>query len=252
MTENKASNGIQRAFEMLEFVCVQPRSQSEVAAHFDIYRSTAMRTLDSLVETGLARRHADGRYGAGYRLAGLAQLALEQFDLSQIARPFLEELAGECQHTIHLAALDGRSIVYADKIDQPGMVRLYSQIGQAVTLHTAGVSKAILAYQNADVVAEVLASADFVPKTQNTITSLEAFQAELQTVLRQGYAVDDAEFEDFINCVAMPIRDSTNQVVAAVSITALKARADLHQLRLLLPRLTEITTLISKELGWHP
>ncbi|MFC5931735.1 IclR family transcriptional regulator [Cryobacterium melibiosiphilum] len=252
MTGDKASHGIQRAVEILEFVCVQPRSQSEVAVHFDIHRSTAMRTLDSLVETGLSRKHADGRYGAGYRLAGLAQLALEQFDLAHVARPFLEELAGECQHTIHLAALDGRSIVYADKIDQPGMVRLYSQIGQAVTLHTAGVSKAILAYQPPSIVAEVLSGADFVRKTSNTITSLEAFTAQLETVREQGFAIDDAEFEDFINCVAMPIRDFTGEVMAAVSITALKARAGLDDLRMLLPRLTEITAAISKELGWRP
>ena len=64
--------------------------------------------------------------------------------------------------------------------------------------------------------------------------------------------VDDAEYEDYVNCVAMPVRDASNRVVAAVSVTALKGRADLTALELLLPDLRAVTDNVSKELGWRP
>lgn len=246
------SQSIQRAIEILEYVSVRPRTQSDVAAHFNVHRSTALRTLQTLTESGLTRRREDGRYCVGYRLAGLANLALEQFDLANIAHPHLQDLGRRCGHTVHLAVVQGQSIVYADKIEQPGMVRLYSQIGHPVTVHTSGVSKAILAYSNPRMVANALETADFVRYTPTTITSREAFLRELSLIPEQGYAVDDGEYEEFINCVAMPLRGATDEVVGAVSITALKARATLPDLVQLLPALTATTTTISKELGWRP
>jgi DNA-binding IclR family transcriptional regulator len=246
------SQSIQRAIEILEYASVQPRTPSEVAAHFAIHRSTALRTLQTLTDSGLTRRREDGRYGVGYRLAGLANLALEQFDLANIAHPHLQELGRRCGHTVHLAAVQGGSIVYADKIEQPGMVRLYSQIGHPVTVHTSGVSKAILAYRDPEFVEHALSGTDFAPYTSTTITSREEFLKQLADIREQGYAVDDGEYEDFLNCVAMPLRDATGQVTGAVSITALKARASMRDLAQLLPALRATTTTISEELGWRP
>ncbi|CAN5135903.1 IclR family transcriptional regulator [soil metagenome] len=245
------SQSIERAVETLEFVAIRPRTQSEVAAHLSVHRSTALRVLQTLTEYGLTRKQPDGRYGVGYRLAGLASTAREQFDLANLARPYLVTLGEMCMHTIHLAALDSGRIIYLDKVEQPGMVKLFSQIGAPVCLHTAGVSKAILAYQPPAVVDSIMAAVDFATHTSTTITSRAQFDTELVAVAERGWSIDDAEYEDYINCVAMPIRDASDRVVAAVSITSLKARADLDALKLLLPDLLTVTENISKELGWR-
>ncbi|WP_261166657.1 IclR family transcriptional regulator [Microbacterium sp. Marseille-Q6965] len=245
------SQSIHRAAEILELVSVEPRTQSEVAAHLGVHRSTALRMLQALTETGLTRRHADGRYGVGYRLSGLARTARDQFDLANIARATLAELGRECRHTVHLATLDGDRIVYVDKIEQPGMVRLYSQIGQPVVLHTAGVSKAILAYQPAETVDRMLAGHEFARYTDTTLTSRAAFEEDLERTRERGWAVDDAEYESFVNCIAMPIRDASDEVIAAVSITALKASAELEDLERLQGRLDEVVRAISYDIGWR-
>lgn len=246
------SQSIQRAADILEFISIHPRTPSEVAEHLNVHRSTASRMLQTLAESGLARRRQEGLYGVGYRLTGLANLAREQFDLASLARTELAALGQRCSHTIHLAELQSRSIVYVDKFEQPGMVRLYSQIGQPVLLHTAGVSKAILAHQSPAVVEGMLEFCDFARYTDATITSPEAFRAELDITRERGWAADAGEYEDYVNCVAMPLRDANGAVVASVSVTALKARADLHELQKLLPELEEVTTSISKEMGWRP
>lgn len=246
------SQSVERAVEILEYVAVRPRTQSEVAAHLDVHRSTALRVLQTLTDYGLTRRREDGKYSVGYRLAGLANAAREQFDFANVARPYLVGLGEQCSHTIHLAALEANRIIYMDKIEQPGMIKLFSQIGASVCLHTAGVSKAILAFQDADTVDSVMAAADFEKHTSTTITSRAQFDDELALVAERGWSVDNAEYEDYVNCVAMPVRDAANRVVAAVSVTALKGRADLTALGLLLPDLKAVTDNISKELGWRP
>ncbi|MBP1326273.1 DNA-binding IclR family transcriptional regulator [Leucobacter exalbidus] len=246
------SQSIQRAAEILELIAVRPRTQSEIAIALGVHRSTALRTMQTLTDSGLSRRRADGSYGLGYRLAGLATVAAEQFDMRNVAHHSLDELGRECTFTIHLAALEGDTIVYADKIEQPGMIKLYSQVGQPVLLHTAGVSKAILAFQDEATIDRVLRGHQFTKFTENTITSEAEFHAALVTTRASGWAADDAEYEDYVNCVAMPIRDASGRVIAAVSITALKAKADLETLTGWLPRLTETTEAISRDLGWRP
>ncbi|GAA1818830.1 IclR family transcriptional regulator [Nesterenkonia flava] len=246
------SQSIHRAAHVLEHVSVRPRTQSEIAELLGVHRSTALRILQALTESGLTRRNADGSYSIGYRLAGLAAVAAEQFDLRAVARPVLTQLGQACGHTIHLAALEGSEVVYADKIEQPGTVRMYSQVGQRVRLHTSGVGKAILAYQDQEQVERMLADYEFDTFTETTLASREQLDAELVAIRERGWAQDDGEFEDYVNCVAMPIRDALGNVNGAVSITAIKAQADLTALQELLPRLEDVTRSISRSVGWRP
>lgn len=250
--EAQGVQSVQRAIEILEFVSERPRSQSEVAGHIQVHRSTALRLMETLVQGGLIRRSEHGLYSVGYRLAGLAHQAADQFNLVNLAHPILARLGAGCGHTIHLAELAGPRIVYADKIDPERSVRLYSQVGHNVPFHTSGVAKAILAFQPEAFVEEVLQTYEFTLHTATTIADAKSLKAELRQIRDRGWAVDNAEFEDFINCIAAPIRDARSQVMAAVSITALKATANLDDLRQLLPELLATTETISKELGWRP
>ncbi|WP_420034146.1 IclR family transcriptional regulator [Streptomyces sp. cg28] len=247
------SQTVRRAIDILEYVARSPRTQTEVGDHLGVHRSTALRILESLTEGGLARRLPDGRYAVGYRLAGLAQLAREQFGLRDIAAEPLRALAAACGHTVHLAALEDERIVYADKVDPADGVRLYAEIGRPVPLHTAGAAKAILAFLPPGQAELLLADCDFAPRTATTITDPAAYRAGLAPVRARGWAVDDGEYESYVNCVAVPVRDCGGAVAAAVSVTALKARAGLDVLvRDVLPDLLTTAETISKELGWRP
>nr|WP_275410212.1 IclR family transcriptional regulator C-terminal domain-containing protein [Streptomyces sp. SID14478] len=130
---------------------------------------------------------------------------------------------------------------------------MYAQIGRPVTLHTAGVAKAILAHLPRERAAALLASCGFERHTDATLTDAAAYREALDAARARGWAVDDGEYEDYVNCVAVPVRDSTGEVIAAVSVTALKARADLPALETeVLPDLVATAETISKELGWRP
>src|SRR6266540_2777050 len=52
----------------------------------------------------------------------------------------------------------------------------------------------------------VAGSLDYPKLTENTITSPDAYLVELSKVAERGYAIDDAEHESFIHCIAAPIR----------------------------------------------
>ena len=61
--------------------------------------------------------------------------------------------------------------------------------------------------------------------------------------------MDDGEFEEFVNCIAVPIGNSTGDIVAGISITSIKAIASLKDLDAFMPALQQTAQAISRELG---
>lgn len=243
------SQSVRRALEVVELLAGEPRSPSDLAEVLDTHRSTALRLLQTLADAGYARRLPDGRYGLGYRMIGLAQRAQEQFDLRTIGHPHLVALTAQTGCTTHLAAIDNGHVVYVDKVEPTDSPRILSQIGRPVPLHTAGAAKAILAALPGDRLDALLDGWAFTRHSPSTITTREAFLADLDTTRARGYAVDDGEYEDYITCVAVPVRDATGVVVASISVTALRAIRDLTSLVTDLPRLRQAATNMSRDLG---
>ncbi|WP_067973663.1 IclR family transcriptional regulator [Nocardiopsis trehalosi] len=243
------SQTVQRAVAIIDALAVRPRTLGEVADLLGVHRSTALRLLQTLEAAGFARRLSDGRHTVGTRLIEIAQQALDGLELRPLAHPHLRALHAACGHTVHLAQLVGDEVVYIDKLDAAAGVRMYSRVGRPASLHASGVGKAVLSRLPADRVAELLDGADLVRHTAATHADRAALEAEIARVRARGWAADDGEFEDFVNCVAAPIANSTGDVVAAVSVTALRAIAPLDRLTELVPDLLATAAAIGRDLG---
>lgn len=237
-----------RALGVIEFCAAQPRTLTEITNHLGVHKSTALRLMQTLEEHGFARMVA-GRYTIGFRMITLATTALEAIDLRTVARPHLTRLCEQYGHTIHLAQYSHGDIVYVDKLEGPGAVRMKSQVGSSVVLHTAAVAKAILAHLDAEDRSILLKRVTFEKFTARTITTPAALTKELETVRARGWAEDNAEYEDFVNCVGVPIFGLANRVVGSVSITALRALMPIEQLRDLVPALQACGRAISEASG---
>lgn len=242
------SQSVRRAAAILSAVAAEPRSVAELAGEFGIHRSTMFRELQSLEQVGFVRRQGDGRFAVGMRLAVLGGAALEQLDLRSAAFAHVRRLHRIVGNTVHVGALIGDEIVYADKVEDAAGVRMYSRVGAAVQPHCSGIGKAVLAALPAGRRDAVLAGCEWRRHTANTVTSRAALDADLAETARRGWAVDDAEFEDFVNCVAVPIVSSAG-VVGALSLTALRAAQNVSQLEQRVPMLRETAAEISHELG---
>ena len=243
------SQTIHRAISIIEFISERARTLNEVAAHVDVHRSTALRQLQTLEEGRFAMRRSDGRFVVGTRLIAIAQQALESLDLRQIAAPHLRALQGQVGHTIHLAQLMGDEIIYIDKVDGTASVRMYSRVGKPASPNASAVGKVILSQLSPARLEALLAHVDWTAHTQSTHTSPETLAADLDRIRQRGWGVDDGEFEEFVNCIAVPICNSTGDIVAGISITSIKVIASLKHLAAFLPALQQTAQAISRELG---
>jgi len=242
------SKSVTRAAGILAALADEPSGVVELAERFGIHRSTMFRELQSLEEVGFVRRQPDGNYAVGMQLAVLGGAALEQLDLRGAAFPHLRRLHRIVGNTLHLGALIGDEIVYVDKVEDSAGVRMYSRVGAAVLPYCSGIGKAVLAELPTHRRDALLAGCDWHPHTENTITTRPALDADLALIARRGWAFDDAEFEDFVGCVAVPITTSAG-VVGALSLTALRVVHSREQLEQRVPMLRETAAEISRQLG---
>lgn len=243
------SQTVSRAIDVLEFCSGRPRALQEIADRFGVHRTTALRLIQTLSAGGFVRKDEYGRYGVGFRLVGLAESALRQFDLRSVVRPHIVALSRRVGNTVQFAVPQEDRIVYVDKEEPADSIHLDTRIGGFVVLHTAGVSKAILAHLEPKAREAFLAGTTFERFTRNTLTSRAEFDARLEAVRTNGWAYDDGEYEEISNCIAAPVWDHAGHVAGSISITTLKPKVDLSRLREFLPALLETTAAISAELG---
>ncbi len=242
------SQSVTRAARILDVLAADPQTVPELAVSFDLHRSTMFRELQARERVGFVRRRKDGRYSLGVRLIALGQTALNTLDLREAGSSYVRQLHKSVGNTVHMAALMDSTIVYVDKVDDAQGMRMYSRVGAPVRAYCSGIGKVILADLDVPERDAILADTEWVRYTESTITSREALDDELVRVSAQGWAVDDGEFEDFVNCVAVPIRASAG-IVGALSVTAVRMVQNIEQLRRHIPLMQQTAERIGRALG---
>jgi DNA-binding IclR family transcriptional regulator len=244
------SQTVERAISIVEQLARRPATLSEVAAELDVHKSTALRLLQTLTGAGFARRQPDGRYTVGVRLISIAYEALESLDLRDVARPHLTRLNQRCGHTIHLASFVDNDVVYIDKYEGRSSVRMYSRVGKTAIWHASGVGKIILANLDQTLRDTVISRMTLTRYTPKTITSEERLRTELEAIRARGYGYDEGEFEDFVVCIAAPIRSGDGTAQSAISISVAKMLVPFEELKQLIPDMLKTAEAISLDYGW--
>src|SRR6266849_2484262 len=88
--------------------------------------------------------------------------------------------------------------------------------------------------------------------TRLTIRKISGLERELAEVRKNGYAIDDQEFEEGLKCIGAPVRDRTGSVVAAVSVAGPAMRLKLERMPRLTEAVVEAAARLSLALGYRP
>lgn len=216
-----------RAFDLLECMVDAggEAGLSELAEASGIPLPTIHRLMRTLTHRGYARQERSRRYALGPRLIRLGDSASRL--LGSWSQPFLAELVDLTGETANLALRDGDEVVYVAQEQSHHSVRMFTEVGRRVPLHTTGVGKAILAQLTPAEVDEVLTRTALRPATDRSVTDPAELRAQLEAARADGYATDEGEYEIGVSCVAVPL----SFTLAALSVSGPAARLD-HQTRL--------------------
>ncbi|MFD3733551.1 IclR family transcriptional regulator [Streptomyces sp. NPDC058632] len=241
------SQTVDRALSILPLLAEGPADLGQVADRLGVHKSTALRLLRTLHEHGLVYRQSDQRYRLGARLFALAQEAMENLDVREIAHAHLVRLNEQCGHTVHLAVHEENEVLYIDKVESRYPVRMYSRIGKPVAITVAAVAKLLLADLPEHERRALAEKLDYPMYTSCSTPNPPAFLRELEKVREQGWATDLGGHEESINCVAAPIRGADGRVVAAMSVSAPNVVVTADELLTLLPLVRRTAAAISGE-----
>lgn len=227
----------------------RPVRFSELLEDSPFPKATLYRLLQTLVNQRMLAYEPDGgTYGPGLRLVRMAHLAWRQSSLAPIARPHLDALSADVGQTVHLAQLDGGSVLYVDKRDATRPVAMFSEAGKVGPAYCTGVGKAILAHLPEASLDSVLGQQSWHRFTAATITTPAAMRDELAEIRRAGFAIDREEHEAGIICIAMPVLSAGGHAQGAVSVTGTTTRLSLTDLIGLAPRLRAAAAAITRDL----
>lgn len=252
--ERALAQSVERALVLVRRTAEGPLGLGEAAELLGVHKSSALRLLQTLEAARFVRRTGAGTYVLGSGVIELSETALAAMDLRQVARPHLVDLQRRTGHTVHLAQLIGDEIVYVDKVDSPSSdsVRLPSRLGRAVPIYASAVGKVVLAHRTAPERDRLLRPVTLEQLTPTTLADREALDDELARIRAQGWARDQGEHDSYAVCVAVPVRDSRREVVAAVSLTEVEVVATLAELEEHVPLLRAVADTVSREYGYTP
>jgi DNA-binding IclR family transcriptional regulator len=189
----------------------------ELAKEANLPRSIVHRLIFTLQSEGYIQKNtANPGYHLGSKLWSLGCAAIQGLEVREVARPYLENLSYKTNELVALGILDGREVVYLDKIDCSQAVRAYIPIGGRAPAYCISTGKAILAHRGED---EVLRMASSMKKfTVHTVVGT-ALKKHLAESRKRGYSINFGEWHEDLGGVASAIRGREGNVVAAIGIT---------------------------------
>ncbi|WP_420037143.1 IclR family transcriptional regulator [Streptomyces sp. cg28] len=220
---------VERALSLLTyFTDEQPeRRIAELVDLTGLGQSTVSRLVGALESLGyLARDERTGLHRLGPRLVGLAGVALNQSPVHRASRQIAQNLAHETGLGANVSERQGDQMFYLCHFEGPRAPRSFTLIGRLAPLHATAMGKALLSGMKDDEVAALLGRT-YPAYTKHTFTDLDALVASLDEVRRLGYATEIEELALGRACLAVPVRDRSGDIVAALSVSGSLSAMDL-------------------------
>ena len=202
-----------RQFALLEALAKMDRfaTLQTVVEETGLPKPTVHRMLQQLEMAGMVQRDGDGRqYTTGLRLRQLAETVLLNNTVHGARHLVLRRLVEEVGETCNLTAFNGSEVVYLDRVETPAPLRFYLQAGSVVPAHCSATGKLFLAQMTPSQRRRLLGQVSLERFTPKTITDMDAIEAEIAIVKRDGVGYDREEYLPGLICVAVLV-PSTNR-----------------------------------------
>ncbi len=221
---------------------------TDVANRTGLTRAAARRFLLTLVELGYVR--SDGRYfSLRPKVLELGFAYLSSLSIAEVAQPHLEEFVAKAHESSSITVLDGDDVVYVARVSTQRIMTISISVGTRFPAYCTSMGRVLLANLPARELDAYLARSNFEPRTQQTVFRPNELREILDNVREQGYALVDQELEDGLRSMAVPIRDSSGSVIAAMNVSVNSHRVSSRELREeLLPELRRSAADIEEDL----
>jgi DNA-binding IclR family transcriptional regulator len=210
---------VERALAVLTCLAGDDLRLVDIAERVGLHKATVSRLLASLAKAGMVVRDDRERFTVGPAVVQLAARRLGRYHgvVDQL-REALNRLWDETGETVTVHVRIGTNRVCIEELESRHGIAYRAGVGNQEPLHSGSAAKVLLAFLPAHEREALLDQLDFRPVTARTITKRDKFEAELQRVRQQGFAVSFGERILGATAVSVPVLDRDGRAQAAVSI----------------------------------
>lgn len=200
----------------------QPRRLTELARQLELTKPNVYRLLSTLTVLGYVKKDPQNSlYSPTLKMWELGSMLVRDVDLVAVAGGRLRKLSEETHESVQLAVFDSGFTVYVDKVDSPQPFKAITNIGSRVPATVTSTGKAMLAWMPSE--ALDMAFQHVKRFTPSTLMRRKDIERDLEETRLRGYAINRGEYRQGVAGVAVPIRDRTGGVVAAVGVWGAEA-----------------------------
>lgn len=252
MVENSPNRvqSVDRALLILETLSnYDMLSLMEISEKVHLHKATTHRLINSLLENGYIEKNpVTKQYKISLKLFQIGNRRVQNIDFLNVAKSMIRQLAQDLNQTVHLVVEDNGEVLYIDKHDPTGNEsRLSSKIGQKAPMYVTAVGKSMLATKSNEEIRAIWEQSDIKPLTDHTITSLDQFMKEIETVRQNGYAIDNQENEYGVICIGAVFSSYKDLAAGAISISI--PASDTEKQPFYIEKIIETSNKISRLLG---
>lgn len=212
-----------RALDVLKVLSRAPKGLTlgEISDRLDLPVASAHRTAAVLEEQRfITRSSSNRRYFLGPAIRELVQSDYSRESPLVTAHRAVSEASRRTGETVFLCEFAGDKVVCLALSESKYPLRLYVRVGQTMPLHAAAAARALLAWQPQDRIQKLLAGTELTAYTADTPSTVNAVVDHLAEIRLRGYDVSESELDENVWAVSAPVRSSTGEVLASITLAA--------------------------------
>ena len=250
MLEKTKVPALQRTVQIFDLLAERGKClPNEIIHCLGVPKSSAYLLLDELKRHRLISQDKNGAFSLGMKLVALGDRAASQLDLREVALKPLTDLMERTGLLCHLGIMDNDAAYYILKIESQSTISVRSHVGKMLSLYSSGIGKCLLAWQPDALRRKIIEGITFMSSTPTTITGAAALEEALAEIRGRGWGFDNGEDVPDVRCVAAPVFDAKNEIVAAISVVGAAMHIEDSRIPELAAQVTACAEAISRELG---
>jgi DNA-binding IclR family transcriptional regulator len=247
---------VDRAVRLLDALAAarQPRSLADLARALALPRSSLHGLLGTLVALGLARRNDDAEFALGPKALQWADAYAAQSDVLRAFDAQVDRFGALATETVMLATLDGADVLYLACRQGSRPLAVNFRVGGRFPAACTSSGKAMLATLPDEAVRERVGAGPLRRMTRHGVASVAALLRQLDGFRRQGWAVDDEETAEGMQCFGAAVlgagaAGAAPRPRAAVAVSVIKAGLGARRRAELVDAIRALAQAMSQELG---
>ena len=232
-------SSITRVLEIIEAVSYASKSLSplELSQKLDIPKPTIHRLIQNLVDEGFVTVDIGGGIIPGKRVRNLSVELWQQRLFFNERQMILQKLVDELKETCGIGVPYHMSMIYTNRAKTTLPLQIYLPVGAKSPMWCTATGKLYLSQLSSASREKILQNLPLDKFTKNTITDIDALNAELDRIAETGIGIDNEEFISEMVAIAVPIRDRKSRYLASLYLHAPTIRVSLDDLLTYVPRL---------------